>query len=84
METISEFHRDLAIFPKSQIFTLAKFYGFEGSYNDLLWMIAIRHYYNSHKRGELKSAQLEFAEKLPALIEAGSKDGSFPTFNPAF
>ena len=84
METITEFHRDLATFPKSQILTLAKFYGFDGSYNDLLWMIAIRHYYNSHKRGELKSAQLEFAEKLPALIKAGSKDRLFPTFDPVF
>ena len=84
MEIIAQFHRDLATLPKSQIFTLAKFYGFDRSYNDLLWMIAIHHYYNSHKRGELKGAQLEFAEKLPLLIKAGSSDRLFPTFDPAF
>ena len=43
METIIEFHRDLATLPKPEIFTLAKFYDYDRSYNDLLWMIAIRH-----------------------------------------
>ena len=39
---IQRFYQDLKTFPKHDIMLMAKMYNFNGTYNDLLWMIAIK------------------------------------------